>query len=66
MLRIGRLDDDFWGIFQLEASPVEGLFISCLICNEVNFTVQINVVVVVVVVVSVVNHYSKKIRKREK
>ena len=65
MVRIARLDDDFWGIFQLEASPVEGLFISCLICNEVNFTVQINVVVVVVVV-SVVNHYSKKIRKREK
>ena len=63
MVRIARLDDDFWGIFQLEASPVEGLFISCLICNEVNFTVQINVVVVVV---SVVNHYSKKIRKREK
>ena len=62
MLRIDRLDDDFWGIFQLEASPVEGLLISCLICNEVNFAVQINVVVVV----SVVNHYSKKIRKREK
>ena len=63
MVRIARLDDDFWGIFQLEASPVEGLFISCLSSHEVNFTVQINVVVVVV---SVVNHYSKKIRKREK